>query len=86
MFRRMIGLSCLSFVFGIPALALAQNSTTAADTQARIAALVEQALHNQQAATANAQSACAQRLDADLRASCMNRELRLTVQYSRKRL
>ncbi len=52
----MIGLSCLSFVFGIPALALAQNSTTAADTQARIAAL-EQALHNQQAATANAQSA-----------------------------
>ncbi|MGO8757253.1 MAG: ammonium transporter [Terracidiphilus sp.] len=56
MFRRMIGLSCLSFVFGIPALALAQNSTTAADTQARIAAL-EQALHNQQAATANAQSA-----------------------------
>jgi Amt family ammonium transporter len=49
-------LVCCFLVLGTPALALAQNSSQAADTQARIAAL-EQALQNQQTATANAQSA-----------------------------
>ncbi|MGA2570895.1 MAG: ammonium transporter [Terracidiphilus sp.] len=56
MFCRIVRLVCCFLVLGTPALALAQNSSQAADTQARIAAL-EQALQNQQTATANAQSA-----------------------------
>ena len=56
MFCRTIKLLSLFFVLGVPALALAQTSAPAADTQARIAAL-EQAVRSAQAASANAQSA-----------------------------
>jgi Amt family ammonium transporter len=56
MFCRITGwFLLLLLVLGLPALALAQTATPA-DTQARIAAL-EQALHQEQAATASAQSA-----------------------------
>jgi Amt family ammonium transporter len=56
MFCRITGwFLLLLLVLGFPALALAQTATPA-DTQARIAAL-EQALHQEQAATASAQSA-----------------------------
>ena len=61
MFCRTTGWFLLLLVLGFPALALAQSATspdtqTQVATQARIAAL-EQALHQEQAATASAQSA-----------------------------
>ena len=59
MFCRITGWFLLLLVLGFPALALAQSTTTPDTqiaTQARIAAL-EQALHQEQAATASAQSA-----------------------------